>query len=107
MPILTLLADFVGISGGLLVGLIDLDVTARGYINETLASVHGWDVATGVLKSFAFSLTIALVACQQGFATTGGAEGVGRRTTSAVVISLFTLVILDALFTVVFRAFNL
>jgi phospholipid/cholesterol/gamma-HCH transport system permease protein len=107
VPILTLIADFVGIAGGLLVGIVDLDVTARGYYNETLTAVHGWDVLTGLLKSVAFSIAIALIACQQGFAASGGAEAVGKRTTSAVVVSLFTLVLIDSLFTIVFRAFNL
>jgi phospholipid/cholesterol/gamma-HCH transport system permease protein len=51
-----------------------------------------------------FSGTLGVIACQQGLATAGGAEGVGRQTTSAVVISLFSLILLDALFTIVFGA---
>ena len=107
VPFLTLIADFIGISGGLLVGVTDLDLTTQGYIIETLKAVHGWDVITGLLKSVVFSVTIALIACQQGFAASGGAEGVGKRTTSTVVTSLFALVIIDALFTVIFRMFDL
>jgi phospholipid/cholesterol/gamma-HCH transport system permease protein len=107
VPILTLIADFVGIAGGMLVGVIDLELTQRGYVIETLTAVHGWDVATGLLKCLAFAAAIGLIACQQGFAATGGAEGVGRRTTSSVVTSLFTLVVLDAAFTVIFRLCNL
>jgi len=105
-PLLTLIADFVGIAGGLVVAIVDLDLTAQGYLIETLTAVHGWDVATGLMKSLVFSITVALVACQQGFAATGGAESVGRRTTSSVVTSLFALVLIDALFTVIFRGFN-
>jgi phospholipid/cholesterol/gamma-HCH transport system permease protein len=107
VPLLTLLADFVGIAGGLLVAVTDLDLTVQGYVIETLNTVHPWDVLTGLLKSLVFSVAIALIACQQGFAASGGAEGVGRRTTSSVVTSLFALVMMDALFTVIFRAFNL
>lgn len=107
VPFLTLIADFVGIAGGLVVGVIDLDLTAQGYAIETLRAVHGWDVLTGLLKSVAFAAAIALIACQQGLAASGGAEGVGKRTTSTVVISLFALVLIDAVFTVIFRAFNL
>lgn len=103
VPLLTLVADFVGIAGGLLVGIINLDLTAQGYFIETLTAVHGWDILTGLVKSVIFSVAIALIACQQGFAATGGAEGVGRRTTSSVVTSLFALVVIDALFTVIFR----
>lgn len=107
VPLLTIIADFVGITGGMLVGIIDLDLTARGYFVETMTAVHAWDVTSGLLKSLVFAIAIALIACQQGFAASGGAEGVGKRTTSTVVTSLFAVVILDALFTVVFRAFDI
>lgn len=107
MPFLTLLADFIGITGGLVVGITDLDLTTQGYMIETLKSVHGMDVLTGLVKSVVFSIAIALIACQQGFAASGGAEGVGKRTTSTVVTSLFALVVIDALFTVIFRVFNI
>lgn len=106
VPLLTLMADCVGIAGGLLVGVVDLELTVRGYAIESLVAIHGSDIATGLLKSVAFSLVIALVACQQGFAVSGGAEGVGRRTTTSVVASLFLLVMTDALLTLIFRALN-
>lgn len=107
MPILALLADAIGITGGLCVGMLDLDLTPTGYLLETQRAVHGWDVGSGVIKSVVFAVAIGLIACQQGFAATGGAEGVGKRTTSTVVTSLFSLVLIDAAFTVAFRFFNL
>jgi phospholipid/cholesterol/gamma-HCH transport system permease protein len=103
-PLLTLLADAVGIMGGLLVGVLSLDITPVAYWGETVKVVKPWDVFSGVLKSGVFAGAIALIACQQGLATTGGAEGVGRRTTSAVVSILFALILLDAVFTVVLGA---
>jgi phospholipid/cholesterol/gamma-HCH transport system permease protein len=106
VPFLTLIADFVGVSGGLVVGITNLDLTTQGYLIETMKALHGWDVLTGLIKSVIFAVTIALIACQQGFAASGGAESVGKRTTSSVVTSLFALVIIDALFTVIFRAFD-
>lgn len=106
-PILTILADFVGILGGLVVGVTSLDLGVRGYIVETQHAVNAWDFNSGLVKSVAFALVIALISCQQGFAAEGGAEGVGRKTTSSVVTSLFALVIVDTLFTVFFRAFDL
>lgn len=102
-PLLTLLADFIAITGGMVVGFTSLDVTPRGYLLETLKAVTGWDVATGIIKSLVFAMAITLIACQQGFAASGGAESVGRRTTGTVVTCLFAIVILDALFTMVFR----
>jgi phospholipid/cholesterol/gamma-HCH transport system permease protein len=107
MPVLTLLADLVGILGGLVVGLMSLDLTISGYIIETRKALNLWDVYSGLIKSVVFALAIALIACQQGLATTGGAEGVGRRTTSSVVTILFSLILLDAGFTVFFHAFHL
>ncbi|HEX7480889.1 MAG TPA: MlaE family lipid ABC transporter permease subunit [Polyangiales bacterium] len=107
MPVLTLLADLVGVLGGLVVGLSSLELTISVYFTELQKAVKLWDVYSGLLKSVIFGLAIALIACQQGLATTGGAEGVGRRTTSAVVITLFTLILIDATFTVLLRALDL
>ena len=107
MPILTVFGDLVGMVGGLLVGVTSLDLTITGYWAETRKAVHLWDMFSGVLKSTAFATVITLISCQQGFATTGGAEGVGRRTTSSVVATLFALILVDAAFTVSFHLFGL
>ena len=107
MPILTLLADLVGVMGGLVVGLTTLDLTMTVYVGQLQKAVGLWDIYSGLLKSVVFGLAIAMIACQQGLATTGGAEGVGRRTTAAVVTSLFTLIVIDATFTVIMRALGL
>ncbi len=103
LPVLTLLGDAVGILGGLVVGVLSLDLTIVGYLAETRKAIELWDVFSGVIKSVLFALVIALVACQQGLATTGGAEGVGRRTTSSVVSILFGIILVDACFTVFFH----
>jgi phospholipid/cholesterol/gamma-HCH transport system permease protein len=107
IPLLILLADAVGILGGLVVALTSLDLTVVGYLMETKRALSVWDVYSGVVKSLFFGVAIALIACQQGLATTGGAKGVGRRTTSAVVTTFFVLVVIDAGFTVLFHAFRL
>lgn len=106
MPILTLLGDLVGIAGGLFVGIMSLDLTVLGYLNETRRSLHLSDVVQGIIKCAFFALAIGIVSCQQGLATTGGAEGVGRRTTGAVVLSLFALILVDAGLTVLFHALH-
>jgi phospholipid/cholesterol/gamma-HCH transport system permease protein len=107
LPLLSLFADAMGILGGLVVALTHLDLTVLGYVQETQRVVHLWDLFTGLIKSVPFGLTIALIACQQGLATEGGAEGVGKRTTSSVVFTLFCLIVIDALFTILFRAMDL
>jgi phospholipid/cholesterol/gamma-HCH transport system permease protein len=101
-PALTLMADAIGIGGGVLVAAATLDVTPGAFMNELRQVMTPWDVISGLIKSVVFSGTLGIIACQQGLATAGGAEGVGRQTTSAVVISLFSLILLDALFTVLF-----
>jgi phospholipid/cholesterol/gamma-HCH transport system permease protein len=107
LPILTLLADLVAILGGAVVGAVTLDLPLSAYLIETQKAVSLWSVGQGLVKSEVFALAIALIACQQGFATSGGAEGVGKRTTSSVVTILFTLILVDAAFTVFFHYFNL
>ena len=107
MPFLTLFADLMGIIGGLCVGLISLDLTVTGYLIETKKALAVWDVGSGMLKSVVFAIAIAVISCQQGFATSGGAEGVGRRTTASVVSILFSLILIDAGFTVFFYEFHL
>lgn len=107
LPLLTLLGDLVGMIGGLFVGVTSLGLTIGGYITETRKAVTMWDVFSGCIKSVVFAMAISLISCQQGFATTGGAEGVGRRTTASVVSILFALIVIDAGFTIFFHAFNL
>jgi phospholipid/cholesterol/gamma-HCH transport system permease protein len=103
-PLLTLLGDAFGVFGGLVVGVASLDLTVVGYLNETRQALELWDIFSGALKSVVFAMVIVLIACQQGLATTGGAQGVGRRTTSSVVAILFALILVDAAFTVAFHA---
>src|SRR5438093_4005458 len=88
LPLLTILADVAAIAGGLLVALLRLDITFAAYLVETRDAVQAWDVFSGILKTVFFGANIALIACARGLATSGGAEGVGRSTTSAVVTSL-------------------
>jgi phospholipid/cholesterol/gamma-HCH transport system permease protein len=104
MPMLTILADLMGILGGLTTAMVRLDLNFSTYFNQTQRAVHLFDLGSGLIKSVAFGLAISLIACQQGLAATGGAEGVGKRTTAAVVTTLFTLILIDALFTVFFEA---
>jgi phospholipid/cholesterol/gamma-HCH transport system permease protein len=102
-PMLTLIGDVVGVLGGLVVGATSLDVSPTGFMSELSTAVVPSDVWTGLVKSVAFAIAIALIGCRQGLATRGAAAGVGRGTTATVVHCLFAIVLLDTLFTVVFR----
>jgi phospholipid/cholesterol/gamma-HCH transport system permease protein len=107
VPILTLLGDAVAMAGGATVGVFSLDLTFASYLAETRLRLTFWNIATGLIKSLAFAIAIGLIGCKFGLATRGGAEGVGRATTSAVVTMLFALVIVDAAFTVVFYVWDI
>jgi phospholipid/cholesterol/gamma-HCH transport system permease protein len=107
LPLLTLVGEVIGIVGGWLVAVLSLGLTTREFLSETRGSLTLWDIESGLWMSLAFGLAIGLIACQQGFAAGGGAQGVGRRTTRTVVASLLATVLLDALFTIIYRVFGL
>lgn len=102
VPVLTLFGDLVGSLGGLAIAVSYLDQPPVVYLQAFQQAVGLGDVGTGLLKSVAFAVAIGLIACQRGLSAHGGAVGVGRATTSAVVVVLFTLVALDAVFTWIF-----
>ncbi len=100
VPILTLFADIFGILGGLVVGVVGLDLTVPAYLDQTLTTMTLFDVNAGLCKAAVFALVIAAVGCQRGFETEGGAQAVGRSTTSAVVTSIFLIVVVDSAFAI-------
>ncbi len=102
VPILTLLGDAIALFGGLVVGITGLDLTVHGYVTETQNVVDLWDVGQGLVKSVFFGLAIGLISCERGLTTSGGADGVGRSTTSSVVTILFHIIVIDFFFTVLF-----
>jgi phospholipid/cholesterol/gamma-HCH transport system permease protein len=107
VPLLTLLGDAVGIVGGMLVSVLKLGLAPEAFFGQLGRVMRLQDVVSGLFKSAAFGFTIALIACERGLSASGGASEVGRRTTSSVVTTLFTLVSLDAIFTVLLKAFDL
>jgi len=106
MPVLTLFSDLFAIAGGLLVGVTMLDLTVSGYTNQTIHSLTLFDVFWGVFKSAIFAILISWTGCLKGFQVRGGAAGVGKATTSAVVTSIFLIVLSDSLLVVILRYWN-
>lgn len=106
VPALVIVADFFGCAGGALVGVTRLGLTLPVYVHALTSAVSPWDVLSGIIKSAAFGLAIALIACQQGFAVSGGPEDVGRRTRSAVVAGIFFTVVVDAILTIIYESFR-
>jgi phospholipid/cholesterol/gamma-HCH transport system permease protein len=103
LPCLTLYADFVGILGGMTVGVAGLGLPVQVYVRQTASSMAAWDILSGLIKSVAFALLISGVGCLRGFQASTGAESVGRITTSAIVAGIFLIIVADAIFTVVFH----
>jgi phospholipid/cholesterol/gamma-HCH transport system permease protein len=102
LPCLTIWANAMGILGGALFGVTQADFTFQRYIQASIESLYVRDIVSGLIKSVMFGITITAVGCQEGLATTGGAEQVGRSTTRAVVISIFLVVAVDLVFTGIF-----
>lgn len=102
LPLLTLYADAIGIFGGYAMCVHKLGITSGMYLNITFDALDYKDLFTGLIKSFFFGMIIALSSCYQGLKVSGGAEGVGRATTNAVVNSFILIIIADCFFTAIF-----
>ncbi len=93
LPLLTAVADFIGIIGGYLIAVHLLDANPVIYIRMTTKYVELNDIYGGLLKAGVFGIIISTVSCYKGFYTQGGAEGVGKATTGAVVLSMMLVLI--------------
>ena len=102
VPLLTIMANFVGILGGTFIGLVSLDIPATVFLNQVFSSLFLKDLITGLVKSASFAWLITIISAHHGLNFSGGAEGVGRATTSAVVSSLFGIIVFDAFWGIVF-----
>ena len=102
-PCLTIFADIVGVLGGFMVGVFSLDLTPTQYLSEVKKVLELDDVLKGLTKSLVFGIEVAMVGCLKGFQVKGGAESVGAATTSAVVTSIFVIVVTDAVFALLFH----
>jgi phospholipid/cholesterol/gamma-HCH transport system permease protein len=102
MPCLAVWSDFMGVLGGCMFGVIGANFTFGSYIIATRDTLVAHDITTGVVKALVFGLVITAVGCQEGFSTGAGAEEVGRSTTSAVVVSILLVVLIDLVFTMLF-----
>jgi phospholipid/cholesterol/gamma-HCH transport system permease protein len=93
LPVLVIFADVIGILGGYLVSVQILGANPTLYIRRTWNYLEFNDLYSGLLKALVFGMIIATISCYQGFSAEGGAEGVGRATTKAVVVSSLTILI--------------
>ena len=103
MPLLALYANSLGILGGMLVSRGVLDIPPSAYWVETLTAIDLSDITTGLIKASAFGMLVGLAGCHSGLRAERSAAGVGRATTSAVVMGLLLIIVADALFAVTFN----
>ena len=99
VPVLTIICDYFGILGGYFVGVKLLGINSGIFISKIEEIVKFDDIYNGLIKSVVFGLILALVGCYKGFYTEGGAEGVGKATTQAVVLSSVLILMSDYMLT--------
>ena len=97
--LLTIYANFVGVIGGYVVGVGKLHIPHHMYMRMTYDSVTQSDIRNGLYKSFVFAIVICIIACFEGMRAKGGAEGVGKATTSSVVRSFVLIIACDCFLT--------
>jgi phospholipid/cholesterol/gamma-HCH transport system permease protein len=95
IPLLTILADFMGVMGGALICTKLFHVDAYHYWHHAEGLIGYWDMSTGLIKPMFFGAAIAIISCHRGFSSGAGAEGVGRAATEAFVSSFIAIFILD------------
>jgi phospholipid/cholesterol/gamma-HCH transport system permease protein len=98
VPLMTLYCDVLGILGGLIIARSQLGLGTYGYFVVIPQSVSLFSFAVAMVKTFIFGFIIATIGCQRGFRTHGGAEEVGKSTTSAVVTGIFLIILTDFVF---------
>ncbi|MCP4903118.1 MAG: ABC transporter permease [bacterium] len=102
VPCVTLVAMFIMVFGGWLASVVVVDVPSGVYVTQTVDALSQKDLFTGMVKSVFFGIAICWVGVYRGFQVEGGAEGVGRQTTSSVVTSIFIIILIDLVFTILF-----
>jgi phospholipid/cholesterol/gamma-HCH transport system permease protein len=95
LPLLTILADFIGMFGGWFVSRFFLELPSQQYWSTVWRALEWNDITQGLLKPFVFAFVISLVGCYYGLRASGGTQGVGRATTQSMVAASVLILILD------------
>jgi phospholipid/cholesterol/gamma-HCH transport system permease protein len=103
LPLLTFFSDVMGLFGGAMISRFLLDVSPLQYVERVHLAVGASDLFVGIVKAPIFGFLIAVVGCMHGLRVRGSAESVGGETTRAVVKAIFVVIVLDALFSILFE----
>jgi phospholipid/cholesterol/gamma-HCH transport system permease protein len=106
MPLLTFWGDMTGLLGGAVACTVYLDFTFVQFFDRLRDTVGPWHFYTGMIKSPVFGAVIATIGCFEGLQVRGSAESVGQLTTRSVVESIFSVIVLDAIFSIIFLLAN-
>ncbi|MBI3548675.1 MAG: ABC transporter permease [Elusimicrobia bacterium] len=107
LPLLTVFADFAGVIGGGFVAHYKYEIPVVVYWHDIFDHMENKQLFHGLIKTIVFALCIAFISCQKGLSTRGGAEGVGKATTAAVVESMAAVLIVDYFLTAVLVSLGL
>ena len=102
LPLLTIVADFLGLIGGWVIARLSIGLTTSQYWTSAYQALEYNDITQGLLKPFVFAFMVSLVGCFYGLRTTGGTQGVGHATTQAVVVSSVWIFVITSLLTRIF-----
>ena len=106
MPLLTIFSIVMGIFGGYLISVYYFGMPPNTYMDAIPEHVRYFDLLTGIVKGFVFGILILTIACYKGLRTSGGAAGVGRTTTSAVVITYCAILLVNFFLTISLNVFH-
>jgi phospholipid/cholesterol/gamma-HCH transport system permease protein len=106
MPFLTIFSIAMGIFGGYLISTYFFDMSPQTYFDPMPTHITFFDMATGIIKGFIFGILIMTIGCYKGMRTTGGAAGVGKSTTSSVVITYCCILFMNFFLTVALNVFH-
>lgn len=107
LPLLSAWADVMGIVGSIVIAQLALEVSTHDFLERLPVAVSLTHYVVGVAKAPVFAAVIALVGCYQGFQVSGSAESVGRQVTTSVVQAIFLVLVVDALFSIIFSWFSI
>ncbi len=102
LPVLGLISDIAGLVGGAMMSWIELGVSPAVFQSRLISNTDVWHFLVGMIKAPFFALIIGIIGCYEGLKVGGNAESLGRLTSTSVVLSIFMVIVADALFSVVF-----
>lgn len=107
LPLLTFYANALGLLGGALMSWLVLGIPLPVFVEQLRGAVAGWTFWLGILKAPFFAISIAIIGCRRGLRVSRSAESVGRLTTASVVQSIFVVIIIDAVFSIIFSSLQI